>query len=376
MARVKFTYFKLLYSLFILVGSTYVMAVDVLHQSESTTALPQPELPGNVLERGPVKSLSQPGQLDDESGLEPIGDIPGNDEDENSLSERINGAGVSAMENLGEGQARLSTNFLAAVARMDRIFGDERLFEDANTSTMTLGVGVEVSRFDGLSFKHKTRARISLPRMKDRIMLEFNQETEADDVETRSQIRSAYKDTTPDLGLRLNLLPPETIHLTASAGLRLGSPSQGYGRIRASRLFPLNPLTSIYIAQELKYYSVDRWSEKSTVRLNHCVFDTWVIESLLSLRWQESESGYEPYLMFSFMHEHKEKRAIRFDVGAAWPETPHTRDSRYFLQGTRRRRLGRKWLFGEIRLGVAFPEKENFAADPFVRVMVEMVLQE
>lgn len=342
-------------------------------ESDQDVAVPEPEQADIVLESGLTDAVTKP---------VPIENTP---EEKNGLMEKLNdtnaspledlnGAAVTAMKNLTEGQARLSTNFLAAVARLDHVFGDERLLEDANTSTMTLGIGVEASRFEGLSLRHKTRARVSLPMTKNRLMLEFNQETEADDIENRAQIRSAYKDTTPDLGLRLNLLKPQTTHLTASAGFRLGSPSQGYGRIRASRTFLIDTETSIYIAQELKYYTVDRWIETSTVRLNRCVFELWVIESLLSLKWREREPGCEPYLMFSLMREHKEKRGIRFDVGASWPETPHTRESRYFLQGTRRRRLGRKWLFGEIRLGVAFPEKEDFAADPFVRVMVEMVL--
>lgn len=301
----------------------------------------------------------------------------GSEEEHNgSVQNWINGNAASFMGNLAEGQARLSTNFLTAVERLDRVFGDDRLIEDANTSTMTLGVGVEVSRFDGVSFRHKTRARVSLPMTEDRVMLEFNQETEVDDVETSSEIRSAYKDTTPDLGLRLKILEPETVLLTTSAGLRLGSPLQGYGRIRASRMFLIDSWTSLYLAQQLTYYTEDRWSEMSTVRLNRCIFDAWIVEKSLSLKWRERESGCEPHLMFSFMREHKAKRGTRVDIGAAWPETPHTHEAKYFLQGTRRRRLGRKWLFGEIRLGVAFPEKENFKTDPFVRVMVEMVLQD
>lgn len=351
MCRVKYRHLKYLFGLYILIASARLMAGDVQLESEQLGAVFESEQPDivsdsettdDVLGSEPAEETpesepkdevpeSEPAEETQES--EPTEEVTKEDqiegmteeeEDDESLATKINGAAVTAMENLTEGQARLSTNFLAAVARLDRIFGDERLLDDAETSTMTLGIGVEVSRFDGLSLKHKTRARISLPLTQNRLMLEFSQETEADDVENRSQIRSAYKDTTPDLGLRLNLLNPERIHLTASAGLRLGSPSQGYGRIRASRMFPLDPLTSIYIAQELKYYTEDRLSETSTVRLNRCVFDIWVIESLLSLRWRESESGCEPYLMFSFMHEHKAKRATRLDVGAAWPRR-HTR---------------------------------------------------
>lgn len=289
-----------------------------------------------------------------------------------SLTPQVNGIAAQAINGFDNVQAGLSTNFLAAVDRLDRIFGDERLIDDTDISRMTLGVGVQVSRFDGITFKHKTQARISLPRTRNRIMLEFSQETEAEDIDKTSQIRSAYKDTTPDFGLRLKLFNREITHITASAGLRLDSPLQGYGRLRASRTFLLNPETSFYVAQKLQYYTEDRWSETSSLRLSQCIFDCWVLESLVSLTWREREPGCEPYLMFSFMHEHKEKRAVRFDVGAAWPETPHTRESRYFVQGTRRRQLGRRWLFGEIRLGVAFPEKEDFAPDPFVRMMVEM----
>lgn len=334
MGNVKFRNLKILY---VFIGSTYLLTADVLPEPDRADPVSETEING-------------------------------------SLALLINGAAVSAVKGLDNAQAGLSTNFLAAVERLDRIFGDERLIEDTDISRMTIGIGVQVSRFDGIAFKHKTQARISLPRTRNRLMLEFNQETEAEDLDTTSEIRSAYRDTTPDFGLRLKMFNREITHITASTGLRLGSTLQGYGRLRASRMFLLDPETSFYIAQNLQYYTEDRWSETSSLRLSQGIFNNWVLESFLSLTWREREPGSEPYLMFSFMHEHKEKRAVRLDVGAAWPETPHTRESRYFVQGTHRRRIGRRWLFGEIRLGVAFPEKEDFAPDPFVRVMVEMTL--
>ena len=295
-------------------------------------------------------------------------------ENNGGLATKINGVAAWTVNGLGIAQAGISTNFLAAVARLDRIFGDDRLVEDANTSRVTLGLGVQASRFDGVAFRHETRARLSLPRMQDRLMLELNQLTTADDIETTGEIRSAYEDTRPDLGLRLRLLDPAIAHLTASTGLRLGSSLQMYGRIRASRTFLLAAQTSLYTVQTLQYYTEDRWTETSALRLSHCIFANWVLETAPSLTWREREPGYEPALMVSAMHQHKEKRALRFDVGGEWPETPHTRESRYFVQGTRRWRLGRPWLFGELRLGVAFPEKEGFASDPFVRAMIEMVI--
>lgn len=270
--------------------------------------------------------------------------------------------------------ANLSTNFLASLDRLDRIFGDERLVDDTDASRMVLGVGVQHARFDGTSFRHETRARISLPRMADRLMVAWNQLTEAEDVEDGSQIRSAYEDTTPDLGLRLRLLDPSIARLTTSAGVRLGSSSQAYGRVRASRSFLLDGNTSLYVAQKVQYYTEDRWSETSTVRLSRCLFEAWILELAPSVTWREREPGCEPFLMVSVLRQHKEKRAVRFDLGGEWPETPHTDASRYFVQGTRRWRLGRPWLFGELRVGVAFPETEGFATDPYVRGMVEMVL--
>ena len=65
---------------------------------------------------------------------------------------------------------------------------------------------------------------------------------------------------------------------------------------------------------------------------------------------------------------------IRFDVGANWPNTPHTRQARYYLQGMQRWRLGRPWLHADLTLGIGFPQEHDFRLDPFARLLIEMTI--
>lgn len=270
-------------------------------------------------------------------------------------------------------QSLLSSNFVAAVDRLDRTFGDDRLIEDAATSRLLLGVGVRTSRSDGGSFEHRTRASVALPRMRHRAVLLWDQLTESEDPADRDRILDAYEDTKPDLELRLHLLEPTTTRLSAGAGVRLGSGAQAYGRLRGSAEYALGRDTGLYVAQTLRHFSEDGTKTTSEARLTWSALRRWVLRAHPRVDWAEEEPGYKPMLTFSALRYVGRVQAVRFDVGGAWPETPHTRESRYHVQCTQRWLLGREWLLGELATGVAFPERESFRADPYVGVMVEIV---
>lgn len=279
-----------------------------------------------------------------------------------------------ADEQLDPLQAGLSTNFLAAVAWFDRMFGDNRLVDDADDSRMTLAVGVKVSRFEGASFEHRTRATLGLPHLRDRLLLVWDQLTETGDIDDATQVLSAYENSAPDLGLRIYATKPNSSRLSLGAGLRLGSESQAYGRLRGSRTLSLWEGTELYLSQTLQYYSENQWSAIANTRLSWACGNRWILQANPRLTWREIEDGHEPLLMLSAMRMIGRMQAFRLDVGGSWPNTPHSRETRYFVQGAERWRLGRDWLFGDLAVGVGFPQTERFEPDPYVRAMVEVVL--
>jgi hypothetical protein len=130
----------------------------------------------------------------------------------------------------------------------------------------------------------------------------------------------------------------------------------------------------LYAAQTFKYYSVDHARAKTEARVIWTGPRKWFLHLNPSAEWREREPGCEPALSLSAFRQVGRVQAIRFNAGGTWPEFPHAHDTRYYLECTQRWRLGREWLLGELSTGVGFPERESFRPDPFVGVMLEVIL--
>jgi len=270
-------------------------------------------------------------------------------------------------------QSMISSNFVAFAERCDRMFGDERLIEEADVSRLIIGVGVRTSRFNGQGFQSRSRASLALPRTRNRVAFFWDHMTEGDDITDRHDISEAYEKSNPDAELRIQLMEAERFWLTAGGGVRLGSGAQPYLRLRGSRNFSLGEESSFYIAQTARYFSLDRAMTTSEMRLTWIVSNDWLMRVRPALDWAEKKPGYEPSLTLSAWRGLGRQRALRFDLGANWPATPHCRESLYYLQATLRRELRHDWLLGELQAGVAFPETESFRPDPYVGIMFELM---
>ncbi len=270
-------------------------------------------------------------------------------------------------------QAMISSNFVAFVDGCDRMFGDDRLIEETAVSRLIIGAGVQTSRFEGQRFATRMRASLALPRTRKRVAFYWDQTAEGDDIADRRGVLEAHEKSRPDAELRVQLMDPDRFWLTAGGGVRLGSGSQPYLRLRGSRSFRLGDESSFYIAQTARYFSRDRVKTTSEMRLTWVVANGWLMRIRPAIDWREKKPGFEPSLTLSAWHGLSRQRALRLDVGGNWPATPHCRESRYYVQTTLRRELRHDWLLGELRAGVGFPEKESFRPDPYIGIMFEFM---
>ena len=270
--------------------------------------------------------------------------------------------------------AKWSSNVLTAARYLDNFFADPRLDEESNGTRLKLSVGGQIKEGEKFDVINKVNLRLQLPRTSKRLQLVFEDLVESDNPGAPSDIINDFSDSNPDASLRYNLSKKKRFKLDADAGLRLGDRDQYFIRLRGERRFDITENLRMKLTESVRWYSRDGW-----VSLTQLQFDQQLAWDLLfrfksELEWPEEEFGVTPTQTLSFFKTMSKRRALRWDIGGTWPNSPNPSETVYYTSVTFRRLVYRDWLYAEFTPGVEFPQEDDYGEKFFVRLQFDMVL--
>lgn len=265
-----------------------------------------------------------------------------------------------------------SVGIVETVDRMDHFFGDERLDDDNRRTRLRLGTGLRWHDHDGTSLLTDIKARLALPRLKNRFQLVIDDAFESEEPDRLQSISDAANDSEPDTSLRYIIKEDERRRLSTDAGVRFSSPSQIFGRLRGRLIVPY-PAWELRLTQTVAWFTDDGLIETSDMRWTRKVGNNWLFRSSSRLTWEENENGMRPSQNFALFKELSTRRAYRLSVAGTWPEVPHTHEAVYSAAFTYRQRIHSRWLFLEIEPGMEFPQKRDYDFTPYIQASFHIV---
>ena len=265
-----------------------------------------------------------------------------------------------------------SDEIVDKVERVDRFFGDQRLDDDNRRTRLRLGTGLRWHENDGTSLLTDIKARLALPRLKNRFQVVIDDSFESDEPDRLQSISDAANDSEPDTSLRYVIKEDERRRLTSDAGVRFSSPSQLFGRLRGRIVVPY-PAWELRLTQTVAWFTDDGLTETSEMRWTRKVWDEWLFRSSSRLTWEENINGMRPAQTLSLFRELSKRRAYRLTVGGVWPEIPHTHEAVYSAGFTYRQLIHSRWLFLEVTPGMEYPQEHGYRFTPYINVQVEVV---
>lgn len=268
-----------------------------------------------------------------------------------------------------------SSGIVRTVERFDRMFGDERLHEEADGTRVTLQGGVRVDERDGARMEKRIRAHVALPNIEKRLLLFFDDRIENEHPADLEALSEAVRDSEPVTGLRWVLAQYGKARVNADAGLRFGSKTQVLGRLRASIVKSFDDWER-RLTQTVSWYSADGFATSTEARWTRDLGHERLFRSSSALGWREDESGVTPSQSFYILHAVTKRRGHRYGVRAEWPQCPHTREARYTAEYVFRRRIHRDWLYFEAGPGIVFDQEYDYAPNPFGVVRLECIFSE
>lgn len=268
---------------------------------------------------------------------------------------------------------RISSNVTASARHLDNYFADEKLDEENNGTRIKLSLGVRYKQKDE-EVKAITRAnlRLQLPRTSKRLKLVFEDLVESDDPDRPGAIIDDVGDSRPDAALRYQLRSKKRYDLDLDAGVRSSS-QQVFLRLRGDRRFEVSDRLKFRLTESVRWFSRDGWVGLTQLDIDQLVAGDILLRSRSELEWAEERRGVRPMQTFSIYKPFSQKRAIRWDVGGDWPESPGPEETRYYTSLTYRRMIFADWIFLEITPGVEFPQTHDYDGKFFGSIKFDFI---
>ena len=271
--------------------------------------------------------------------------------------------------------ALVSAVLADSIDSVDQFFGDDRLDDENRRSRLHTSLGFNYDQEEGTSLITNLSLRIALPRLQNRLQFFIDGLVFDDDPDSFTSAFDAAGDSDSDAGLRHIFTRDEFRSLNTDVGIRLGSTSQVFGRVRGRLVIPMDPW-QLQLSQRFAWFTSDGLEETSEIRFDRPMANDYLFRSTTSLTWRENESGWTPEHSLAMYKEVSPRRSWRLSVAGVWPETPHTSKAYYSTIFTYRQLLHRNWLFLDIAPGVEFPQENDYQANTFITAKFEIIFRD
>jgi len=253
------------------------------------------------------------------------------------------------------------------LTRTDALFGGDRLYDAPTGSYVQLGARYTVwpQRYSDTDVAAITRAKINLPRTRERIKLVLDRDIEdatippaQRDAEIAAGISTPNNDSY--LGLRALVTERLKLRFTADGGVRLnGGDFDPYGRGRVTRIFEWNGWT-IPLSETLLYRRIDGASATTDWAFLYPLTRHTALAFQGNATWQESQDGFILGHNATLVWRPDERSVMGVEAVVIGQTQPERQVVAYSAALRYRRLIFRDWLVMELRPQVVFPRDQDF----------------
>jgi hypothetical protein len=279
---------------------------------------------------------------------------------------------------LDEPHDYLSQKFVGLFNDIDRFFGDERYYQEANQSVFQLDLH-KVSGFAGdRQVVLGGRANVSLPNTEKRLHLlvesnpdknitgetPINQPTPIKDVSAPSSYAAA---------MRYEQAIRDALHLSTDAGIKFqGLNSTPFTRARASYATPLDKWR-MKITETAFWFNSTGIGASSQLDFERSLSPPMLMRASSNATWLNDKQNFDLRQDLSIFHTFNERTAVLYQASATGASQPQFHATDYVLLVLFRYRLHQKWMFFEVSPQLHFPQIKSYQTSPALMLRLEML---
>lgn len=275
----------------------------------------------------------------------------------------------------------LSGQYLDFVTSIDRFFGDERHYQEANDSVMQL----DITRVMGYSgepkFVWSASANVRLPIAEQKLHLILETDPDKKVVVDSKKIQSPQlkQPASPQsyaAALRIEKIEAERWHYSADAGIKFaGLYSKPFARARARLAVPLE-LWRMTLAETAFWFNNTGVGATTQFDLERPITDPLMFRSSSNATWLNDRQNFDLRQDFTFIHAWDERTALLYQASVIGVSRPQAQVSDYVLLVLYRYRLHREWTYLDLSPQLHFPRGNGYRASPLLSLRLEILFDQ
>ena len=271
------------------------------------------------------------------------------------------------------------SNFLESIlTRADSLFSGNRSYDAPTGSYVALGGAYTLRKNvdGGNELDPLTRAKINLPKTKNRFQLLLDREIEnltKSESQRDAQVAAGQiaADDNPYLALRGVARETLNVALTADVGARLRLDPDPFVRVRARRVFSLGAW-ELPLSETLLYRYDEKFSAVTELACLRSVGDNIAIGIILNATYRDFTGGFDLGTSAAVGWRINDRSLIATEIGAYGQTEPEVQDTAYSFSLRYRRKIYKEWLVLELRPQLILLPQEDFREVPYFTVQLEM----
>lgn len=272
----------------------------------------------------------------------------------------------------------LSGEFVDFVSYIDRFFGSDRNYQDANDSVMQVDI-MRVSGYGGdRSFVWSARANVHLPiaEKKLHLLLETDPDKNAT-VDPRQTLSPPLaQPSTPQsyaAALRFEEAAAEKWHFNLDGGLKFaGLNTAPFARTGAVLAVPLD-LWRVRFSETAYWFNTTGVGETTELDLDRPISEPVSFRATSVAVWLDRTQYFDMRQDLTVFHKLDERTALMYQASAFALSRPNTVVTEYVVLMLYRYRLHREWMFFEVSPQLHFPRALNFHNNAMLSLRLEML---
>lgn len=275
----------------------------------------------------------------------------------------------------------LSEKFVNFVSSVDRFFGDDRNYQEANDSVLQ----VDVIRVMGYGGEHKFvwsgRAKVHLPVAEKKLHLVLETDPDKDTSVDPKQTQSPplKQPNTPQsyaAALRYEKEQSELWRFSTDGGLKFrGLHVTPFVRARAGLAVSAEEWR-VNFSETAFWFDTIGVGETTQLDLERPHSSSVLFRSSSIATWLKNTHNFDMRQDLTIFHKLDERRALMYQASAIGVSRPHTQVTEYVLLALYRYRLHREWMYLEVSPQLHFPKVLNYRANSVLSLRLEMLFDE
>lgn len=280
----------------------------------------------------------------------------------------------------------LSGKFVGLASGIDRFFGDDRNFQESNTSVIQL----DITRVTGYSGDHNVvlsgRAKLRLPSTEERLHLLI--ETDPEKNTTEETIYGQKNVITPQskivkpgsyaAAVRYEKTKESRLHYSTDAGIQfhgITTDPNPFARARVSYSAPLDQWR-LKVAETAFWFHTIGVGESTQFDAERQLGEPFLFRATSNATWLYEKEGFDLRQDLSVYHTLNERTALLYQTSAIGVTQPQSQATDYVVLMVYRYRLHRKWIFLELSPQLHFPKEKDYRSSPMLIMRLEMLFDE